>query len=95
MKELEKVPNELKGSATLLEEQQYKLPSTPPPRAVSLVAYVAEYGLVGHQWEERPLVLRRSYASVQGNARAKKWEWVGRGAGREECIGDFGLAFEM
>jgi hypothetical protein len=29
MKELEKVPNELKGSATLLEEQQYKLTSTP------------------------------------------------------------------
>ena len=23
------------------------------------------------------------YASVQGNARAKKWEWV------EECVGDF------
>jgi hypothetical protein len=26
-------------------------------RAVSLVAYVAEDGLVGHQWEERSLVL--------------------------------------
>jgi hypothetical protein len=24
---------------------------------VSLVAYVAEDGLVGHQWDERPLVL--------------------------------------
>jgi hypothetical protein len=23
-----------------------------------------------------------SYAPVQGNARARKWEWVGRGAGR-------------
>jgi hypothetical protein len=23
------------------------------------------------------------YASVQGNARAKKWEWVGGGVGRE------------
>jgi hypothetical protein len=23
------------------------------------------------------------YASVQGNARAKKWEWVGRGGGGE------------
>jgi len=22
------------------------------------------------------------YAPVQGNARAKNWEWVGRGAGR-------------
>jgi hypothetical protein len=57
---------------------------------VSLVAYVAEDGLVGYQWEERPLVLRRSYAPVQGNARARKWEWVGWGAGQEEGIGGFG-----
>ena len=28
-----------------------------PPDRVSLVAYVAEDGLVGHQWEERPLAL--------------------------------------
>jgi hypothetical protein len=26
----------------------------------AIVAYVAENGLVSHQWEERPLVLRRS-----------------------------------
>jgi hypothetical protein len=26
-----------------------------------------------------PLVMLTLYASVQGNARAKKWEWVGRG----------------
>ena len=51
-KELEKAPKELKGSATLEEEQQYELTSTHQP--VSLVAYVAEVGLVGHQWEERP-----------------------------------------
>ena len=55
MNELEKVPKELKGSATLQEEQQYELTST--PRSVSLVAYVAEDGLVGHHWEERPLGL--------------------------------------
>ena len=36
-------------------EQQYELTST--PRAVSLAAYVAEDGLVGHHWEERPLGL--------------------------------------
>ena len=36
-----------------------------PPRAVSLVAHVAENGLVGHQWEERPLVLQRSYAQYR------------------------------
>jgi hypothetical protein len=30
------------------------------------------------------------YAPVQGNARAKKREWVGRGAGWREGIGNFG-----
>jgi hypothetical protein len=53
---------------------------------VSLAAYVAEDGLVGHQW----VVLQRSYAPVQGNARARKQEWVGWGARRGEAIGDFG-----
>jgi hypothetical protein len=57
---------------------------------VSLVEYVAKFGLVVHEWEERPLVLQRSYAPVQGNARARKWEWVGWGAGQGEGIGDFG-----
>jgi hypothetical protein len=56
---------------------------------MSLVAYVAENGLVGHNWEERPLVSRRLYASVQGNARARKREWVGWGAGRGEDMEDF------
>jgi hypothetical protein len=35
------------------------------------------------------LVLPTLYAPVQGNAKAKKWEWVGRGAGLGEGIGDF------
>ena len=48
---------------------------------MSLAAYVAEDGLVGHQWEERPLVLQRFYAPVQGNARARNKAWVGWGAG--------------
>jgi hypothetical protein len=56
---------------------------------VSLVAYVAEDGLVSHQWEERPLVLQRLYAPVQGNARARKQEWVDWGAGPGKGIGDF------
>jgi hypothetical protein len=56
---------------------------------VSLVAYEAEDGLVGHQWEKMPLVLGRSYASVQGNARDRKQEWVGWGAGWGEGIGGF------
>ena len=32
------------------------------------------------------MVLRRSYAPVQGNARARKQEWVGWEAGQEEGI---------
>jgi hypothetical protein len=39
---------------------------------MSLVAYVAEDGLVGYQWEEKPLDLGRLYAPVQGNVRARK-----------------------
>jgi hypothetical protein len=62
---------------------------------MSLAAYVAEDGLVSHHWEERPLVLGRFYAPVQGNARARKQEWVSWGAGSGEGIGDFGIAFEM
>jgi hypothetical protein len=64
------------GGTTILTNQY-----CPPPRDMSLVAYVAEDGLVSHQWEERPLVFRRSYAPVQGNVRARKQEWVGWGAG--------------
>jgi hypothetical protein len=30
-----------------------------------------------------PLVFQTLYASVQGNARAKKWEWMYRGVGGE------------
>jgi hypothetical protein len=33
-------------------------------------------------------------ASVQGNARAKKWEWVGRGVGGR-VWGTFEIALEM
>jgi hypothetical protein len=42
------------------------------------MAYLAISGKRG------PLVLQSLYASVQGNARAKKWECVG------ERVGDFG-----
>jgi hypothetical protein len=41
---------------------------------VSLAKYVAEDGLVGHQWEEWPLGLRAWCPSVV--ARAGRWEWV-------------------
>jgi hypothetical protein len=73
-------------------EQQYELTTT--PEFMSLAAYVAEDGLVGHHWEERPLGLATLYTSVEGNARAKMWEWVGRGVWRG-IWGTVGIAFEM
>jgi hypothetical protein len=52
------------------------------------------------RWPRRPsvkrgsLVLQTLYASVQGNTRAKKWEWgVGEWEGR--VWGTFGIALEM
>jgi hypothetical protein len=53
MEELEKVPKELKRSATLSVEQHYELTSTPD--FLTLAAYVSKYGLVGHHWKERPI----------------------------------------
>jgi hypothetical protein len=55
MEELEKVPKELRGFATLWVEQQYELTST--PELLSLAAYVSTDGLVGHHWKERPIGL--------------------------------------
>jgi hypothetical protein len=42
-----------------------------------------------------PLVVQTLYASVQGNARAKKWEWVGGGVGGRAWGVTFGIALEM
>jgi hypothetical protein len=39
-------------------------------------AYVAEDGLVGHQWEESPLFLWRLDAPAQGDTRVVRWKWV-------------------
>jgi hypothetical protein len=39
-----------------------------------------------------PLDTQTLYAPVQGNARAKKWEWVGREVGGR-IWGTFGIAF--
>jgi hypothetical protein len=54
---------------------------------VSLVAYLAEDGLVTHQWEERPLVCEDHMP--QGNTRTRKQEWVGLGSGLGGGIGEF------
>jgi hypothetical protein len=52
MKELEKIPKELKGSASLYEEQQYELTSTPQ-------RYISSY-ICSRGWP--------SQASVEGEA---------------------------
>jgi hypothetical protein len=83
------------GVCSLIQEQ-YELTSTPRTPwdyninqrlhmegPITPAAYVAEDGLVGHQWEDSPLVLWRFYDPVQGNARARKQEWVGWLAGGE------------
>jgi hypothetical protein len=41
-----------------------------------------------------PLVVQTLFALVQGNVRAKKWEWMGRGVGGRVWW-TFGIALEM
>jgi hypothetical protein len=59
-----------------------ELPMTKPPNTVhmelpmALAEYVAEYGLVEHQCEEKSFVLRRLDTPVYVNPKTGKWEWV-------------------
>jgi hypothetical protein len=71
MEELENVPKELKVSAILWVEQQYELTST--PELLSLAAYVAEDGLVRHQWEERPLGLANFKCPSTGEHKGREF----------------------
>jgi hypothetical protein len=65
------------------------------PELLTLAAYVSKDVLVGHHWRG-PLDTQTLYAPVQGNARAKKGEWVGRGVGGGgRAWGTFRLALEM
>jgi hypothetical protein len=66
--------------------QHYELTST--PELLSLAAYVSQDGLVALTGKRGPLDRQTLYAPVEGNTRAKKWEWVGRGVWGEG-IGDF------
>jgi hypothetical protein len=70
MEELEKVPEELKGSATLQVEQQYELTST--SELLSLAAYVSKNGLVGHQWKERSIGHANCICLCTGECQGKK-----------------------
>jgi hypothetical protein len=85
MEELEKVPKELKVSATLQVEQQYELTST--PELVSLAAYVSEDGLVGHQWKERPIGLANFICLSSGERQGQE---VGVGEGLGDLWGSIG-----
>jgi hypothetical protein len=58
-------------------QQYYELTST--PELLTLAAYVSKDGLIGHHWKESPIGHANFICPSTGNARAKKWEWVGRG----------------
>jgi hypothetical protein len=87
MEELEKVPKELKGSATLYVEQHYELTST--PELLPLAAYASKDGLVSHHWKERPIGLANFICPSTGERQGQK---VGVGGG---VWGTFGIALEM
>jgi hypothetical protein len=69
-------------------EQQYELTST-PLELVSLAAYVAEDGLVGHHWEERPLGIANFICLSTEECQGQEMGVGARGAGCGESIGDF------
>jgi hypothetical protein len=56
---------------------------------VSLAAYVAEDGLVGHHWEEKSLGLANFICPSTGEYQGQKAGVGGRGVEQREGIGDF------
>ena len=70
MEELEKIPKELKGTATLKVEQHYELTST--PELLTLATYVSKDGLVGHHWKERPIGLANFICPSTGERQGQK-----------------------
>jgi hypothetical protein len=70
MEELEKIPKELKGSATLYVEQHYELTST--LELLTLAAYVSKDGPVGHHWKERPIGLANFICPNTGERQGQK-----------------------
>jgi hypothetical protein len=61
---------------------------------LTLAAYVSKDGVVGHHWKERPIGQANFICPSTGNARAKKWEWVGREVWGG-VWGTFGIALEI
>ena len=70
MEELEKMPEELGGSAALWVEQQYEVTSN--PELLTLAAYVSKDGLVGHHWKERPIGLANFICPSTGECQGLK-----------------------
>jgi hypothetical protein len=56
---------------------------------VSLAAYVAEDGLVGHHWEERPLGLANFICFSTGEHQGQEVGVCGMGVGGGVGMGDF------
>jgi hypothetical protein len=56
---------------TTISSNQY------PPELMSLAAYVSEHGLVGHQWEERPLGLANFICLSTGKCQGQEVRVVG------------------
>ena len=92
VEELEKVPKELKGSATLQVEQQYE--------PISTLRVLVSSSICSRRWPSQPSLGREAHWSCKlymhqyrGKARAKKWEGGRRVEGR--AWGTFGIALEM
>ena len=86
MEELENVPKELKGSATLQVEQHYELTST--LECLTLAAYVSKDGLVGHHWKERPIGHSNFICPSTGERQVQQVGMGGQGS-CGEGMGDF------
>jgi hypothetical protein len=73
-------------------EQQYELTST--PELVTLAAHVAEDGLVGHQWKERPIGHANFICPSTGERQGQEMGVGGKGV-RGRVWETFGIALEM
>jgi hypothetical protein len=48
-----------------------------PPKLISIAAYVAEDGLLGHHWEERPLGIANFICPSTGECQGQEARVVG------------------